>query len=178
MIDNKCGDLKGRFLRLCRAGIGRQRRGPCGSRKPDATRSDNSHSVRDRDFNGLRQFVRPQIIDIHVSKTCDFIRPPALRVFHFHRGRYEHGSYHRQRPYRGFSNTSGEVIGTPSFEGGTESSSINSFLRRLQGHSLAKATPRSQTPERFAQEEPRASPAARSHASVWRAAAPRRSSEM
>ena len=36
----------------------------------------------------------------------------------FTRGPYERRSCHRQRPYRGFSDTSGEVIGTPSFGGG------------------------------------------------------------
>src|SRR5258707_13737186 len=84
-------------------------------------------------------------------KRGDFIRPAGLLSFPFStRGRYERRSCHRQRPYRGFSNTSGEVIGTPSFEGGTQSSSINSFLRRLQGHSLAKESPLSQTRARLA----------------------------
>src|SRR6266496_2867032 len=99
------------------------------------------------------------------------------RVFHFHRGRYERRSCHRQRPYRGFSNTSGEVIGTPSFEGGTQSSRINSFLRRLQAHFLATAPPLSRTRARLAQQEQPASRATRSHTSVWRVATPRRSSE-
>src|SRR5438105_1637889 len=59
-------------------------------------------------------------------------------------------SSHRQRPYRGFSSTSGEVIGTPSSEGRNPRSSINSLLRRLKGHSLAKAPPLSQTRTRVA----------------------------
>src|SRR5882724_6424168 len=66
------------------------------------------------------------------------------------RERYERRSCHRQRLYRGFSNTSGEVIGTPSFEGGTQSSSINPLLKQPQGHSLAKAPPLSQTRARVA----------------------------
>jgi hypothetical protein len=41
------------------------------------------------------------------------------------------------------------VIGTPSLEGATQRSSSNSFLRRLQGHSLAKAPPLSQTRTRL-----------------------------
>src|SRR6476646_1116984 len=88
----------------------------------------------------------------------------------FTRLRYARPSCCHQPPYRGFSNTSGEVIGTPSFEGGTQSSSINSFLRRLQGHSLAKAPPLSQTRARLAREEQPASPAARSRASISRVA--------
>ena len=52
--------------------------------------------------------------------------------------------------HRGFPNTSGEVIGTPSFEGGAQSSSINSFLKWLQGHSLAKVPPLSETRARVA----------------------------
>src|SRR5437660_12252600 len=59
-------------------------------------------------------------------------------------------SSRRQRPYRGFSSTSGEVIGTPSSEGRNPRSSINSLLRRLKGHSLEKGPPLSQRRTRVA----------------------------
>ena len=78
MIDNKSGYSKGGFLRLRRAGISQRRRGLRGSRKPEVNRSDNSHSVRDRDFKLLRRLVRARMVRMHISKTSDLIRPSVL----------------------------------------------------------------------------------------------------
>src|SRR3954469_25779799 len=68
MIDKQFGYLKRGFFRLRRAGIRPQCRRLCGSRKPEANRSENSHSARHSAFNALRRFVSARIVHMHTSK--------------------------------------------------------------------------------------------------------------
>ena len=79
MIGNISGDSKGEFLRLRRAGISQRRRGGLrGSRKPDVNRSDNSHSVGDRDFKLLRRLVRARMVRMDIFKMSDLIRQSVV----------------------------------------------------------------------------------------------------
>jgi hypothetical protein len=65
---------------------------------------------------------REQLIFM-VSKRATSFDRQSCEFSIFTREPYACWSCHYQRPYRGYSDTSGEVIGTPSFEGGIRESS-------------------------------------------------------
>jgi hypothetical protein len=63
------GYFKRRSFRRRHAGIRGQRRRLCSATRSYMNGSDNSHDMGDMDLNILGRFVRPSLIDIHISET-------------------------------------------------------------------------------------------------------------